>query len=89
MSTTTTLAAPSTLAAQLAKVGLSAQLVIQRADGQPLSANDLAAASAIVTCHDLESGRTVSDDEAAAAAARVLGLETSGAPLAPTGTGGE
>jgi hypothetical protein len=64
--------APEALEVALAEVGLSARLLVERSDGQPLSDNDLAALRAIVACHDLEHGRYVSDDEAAYIASLVL-----------------
>ncbi len=76
--------APASLAAALADVGLIAQLAVQRADGQPIEARDLAALAAVVTCADLEAGRAVSDAEAASIASHAFPTA-----LARTGTGGE
>jgi hypothetical protein len=64
--------APSTLAAALAELGITVQLAVSRADGQPLTENDLAAVEAHAACADVEAGRAVSDDDAARAAVRAL-----------------
>jgi hypothetical protein len=66
------IAFPEALAEALDEVGLSARLVIERKDGQPLSPNDQAAVRAIVACHHAEHRREVSDDEVMAAVAAVL-----------------
>ncbi len=81
----TTRPAPETLQSALATVGLTARLLVERRDGQPLDANDLAALSAVVQCHDLEHGRHVSDDDAA----RIASHAFAATPLPATGTGGE
>ena len=65
-------AAPNALAEALDELGLSVQLVVERKDGTPLSADDRAAVRAIVACHDAEHRHEVSDDEAMAAVAAVL-----------------
>lgn len=84
----TTLAAPpESLAAALASAGLEVQLAVNRKDGAPLTDNDLAAVRALVACNELETGREVSDDDAAAVAAKVTA--PAARPLAATGTGGE
>ena len=81
----TTHPVPAALESVLATVGLTGRLLVERRDGQPLDANDLAALSAVVQCHDLEHGRHVSDDEAA----RIASYAFAAAPLPATGTGGE
>jgi len=81
----TTHPAPETLESALGDVGLTARLLVERRDGQPLDANDLAALRVVVQCHDLEHGRPVSDDEAARIASHAFGAAT----LPATGTGGE
>jgi hypothetical protein len=83
--TSTTHPAPDTLETALAAAGLTARLLVERKDGQPLSANDLDALDAIVQGHDLEHGRPVSDDEAA----HIASLAPHAPPLPATGTGGE
>jgi hypothetical protein len=83
--TPTTHPTPETLESALADVGLTARLLVERRDGQPLDPNDLAALSVVVQCHDLEHGRHVSDDEAARMVSHAFGA----APLPSTGTGGE
>lgn len=81
----TTHPAPATLEAALATAGLTARLLVERKDGQPLSANDLDALEAIVQGHDFEHGRPVSDDEAA----HIASLAPRAPQLPATGTGGE
>jgi hypothetical protein len=81
----TTHPAPETLESALGDAGLTARLLVERRDGRPLDANDLAALRVIVQCHDLEHGRTVSDEEAARIASHAFGAT----PLSATGTGGE
>lgn len=83
--TSTTHPAPDALETALAAAGLTARLLVERTDGQPLSANDLDALGAIVQGHDLEHGRAVSDDEAA----HIASLAPRAARLPATGTGGE
>jgi hypothetical protein len=82
------LPAPSSLAAALAELGITVQLSVQRADGQPLTDNDLAAVEAHAVCADLEAGREVSDDEAAGAAVRSL-ERAPAASSAPTSSAAE
>lgn len=76
--------APETLASVLAEVGLTVSLTVQRADGRPLDANDLAALDAAVICHDLEHASPRSDEEAAKAAS----LAPQAPALQATGTDG-
>lgn len=83
--TSTTHPAPDTLETALDAAGLTSRLLVERKDGQPLSANDLDALDAIVQGHDLEHGGPVSDDEAA----HIASLAPRAPRLPATGTGGE
>lgn len=70
---------PESLAAALAPFGLRGHMVIERSDGAPLTESDEKALRFVVECHDAESGRAVSDEDAMRLAATAL----------PTGTGGQ
>lgn len=76
--------APQTLATALAEVGLTVSLTVQRTDGRPLDANDLAALDAIVMCHDLEHAAPVSDE----VAAKIASLAPQPSTLHNTGAAG-
>ena len=80
----TTRPAPQTLATALAEVGLTVSLTVQRTDGRPLDANDLAALNAIVMCHDMEHAAPVSDE----VAAKMASLAPQPSALQATGTDG-
>lgn len=55
--------APESLVVALAAAGLDVELAVCRKDGAPLDGNDLAALRCLVGFHDLEVGRTISEDD--------------------------
>jgi hypothetical protein len=77
---------PAGLAAALAAVGLEAQVTVQRRDGKPLEASDLAAVRRIVTGLDADAGPGFTD-EAAEDAAIALAMTPAFAPTDTTPPG--